>query len=274
MPAANDIDPYESPLAYFGAAVRRNRLRLGLIQTELGKRINYSDDTISKIENGDQVPTVAFGEACDREFGTQEEMKHLAIMARKTGVFPTWLRPWVEAEREARKLRNWEPLIVPGLLQTPEYARALLSRRPGATEEKIEEQVTARIDRQKILESKTPPLLWVVIDERVLYDEVGSPEVMRDQLHALIKAAQRPHITIQVVPRGSHAPGLAGAFAIADARQGGTIVYLESHLEGQVTDRPEDVEMMTDTFDAIRAKALRDDESVDLIAKVMEEQWT
>lgn len=269
-----NIDPYENPLSFFGAAVRRHRLRLGLTQIQLGTRINYSEDTISKIETGLAAPTVEFGEACDQEFGTYEEMAHLARMARKTIRYPVWMRPWLEAEQEARKLRSWEPLVVYCLLQTPEYARALLGRRPGVTEERVEELVAARIERQQILDAENPPLLWVVMDERVLHYMMGSREIMREQLQALLKAAESPNVTIQIVPEGAEAPGLLGAFAIADIHQGADAVYLETALDGQVNDRPESVAATADAWDAIRTRALPDDASLDLIAKIMEQKWT
>jgi transcriptional regulator with XRE-family HTH domain len=274
MPAPKNIDPYESPLAFFGAAVRRHRLRLGLTQNQLGKQMNYSEDTISKIETGETVPTIEFGTACDREFGTHEDMAHLAKMVRKLEAHPVWLRPWVDAEREARKLRSWEPLIVDGLLQIEEYARHLLRRRPGATDEQVEELVAARVDRQQILAAEEPPLLWVVMDEWVLHRQVGTAATMRKQLDALLKAAEQPNVTIQIVPVGAQITGLTGAFTIADSSQGVVTVYLESAREGQVTERPEDVEAITDTWDAIRAKALTDDASMELIAQVMEQKWT
>lgn len=275
MAPSKDIDPYESPLVFFGHEVRRHWARLEVTQVQLGKRLYCSDDLVSKIETGEAVPSVEFAEACDKVFGTHGSMKHLAVMVRRAMVFPSWLRPWVEAEQEARTLRNWEPIVVPGLLQTADYARAVLrAGQPGEANEQIEEQVETRLERQKVLDRDNPPRLWFVVDESVLHRSAGSPEIMRAQLKTLLEATQRPHITIQVVPLsvGVH-PGSAGAFWIASFNGAPDVLYLESARAGQVTDRPEDVQEIMNVWEAIRAEALPSRASLDLIMKAME-QWT
>jgi hypothetical protein len=108
-------------------------------------------------------------------------------------------------------------LLIPGLLQTEEYARAVLAAaHPASPETEVERLVSARMDRQAILDQAEPPLLWVILDEGVLIRPVGGPAVMRDQIERLVKAARQPRIVLQVVPcgAGAHA-GLAGQFAIA-----------------------------------------------------------
>ena len=270
MPAAKSLNPLENP---FGYAVRRHRARLGLTQEQLGRRVGYSGDAIGKFEKGDVAPPVELGRAFDGVFGTHGDMQQLAELTRTTTGLPSWMREWVEAEQKARKLHSWQPLNVEGLLQTEEYARAILRRQPGVTNEQIGEQLTTRMERKKILDGDDPPLLWVEMDEWVLHRQIGSPKVMHDQLQGLIEASYHSHVTIQVVPSDAPVPGLAGAFAIAHAREGLDTVYLESAGEALVTDRAATVEAVGIRFDAICSRALPVDASVELITKVMESRW-
>lgn len=274
MAPLKDIDPYESPRAFFGNEVRQHRLRLGLKQPQLAKRLHVSDDLISKIETGQATPTVEFGEACDEQFGTHGSMERLAKMVRRVMAYPSWLRPFVEAEREAHTLRNWQPLVIPGLLQTEDYARALISEWPGLTEERREELLTARMERKSIFEREDPPIMWFVISEAVLHYQVGDAKIMHEQLQHLIEIAQHTHVNLQVVEAGACAhSGMTGAFVIASLDDASDVVYLESVHEGQVTDRPEVVAAVLNIWEAIRMEALTSRKSLELITKVMETKW-
>jgi hypothetical protein len=181
----------------------------------------------------------------------------------------------VEIEREAVSLRWFEPLLIPGLLQTEEYARAVLAAaHPASPEDEVEGLVSARMDRQAILDQAEPPLLWVILDEGVLTRPVGGPVVMRDQIERLVKAARRPRIVLQVVPGGvgAHA-GLAGQFAIASFDGPPDVVYLDNALAGQVVERPGDVARVALLYDILKAEALSPRASIELARKAIE-QWT
>jgi len=191
------------------------------------------------------------------------------------GPYPQWFKDWLEAEQEATSLRTWEPLLVPGLLQTAEYARAILDVGPETVEDEIEQMVAARMERQAILGRPKSPTLWVVLDETVLYRCVGSPKIMHEQLLYLADLAGRPRITFQVVPArtGAHA-GLLGALVIGSFNGAPDVVYLETSAGGQVIDKASVVAEVTLRFDTVRAVALARDDSVELIGKVAEERWT
>lgn len=122
MPAAKSVDPGESPLHLFGSELRHHRQRAGLTQEDLGGRISYSGDLVSKIETGEQAPGPDMARRCDEALGTDGALGRLLVMVR-WGAFPGHFRPWLEAEREAHTLRSWELAVVPGLLQTEDYAR-------------------------------------------------------------------------------------------------------------------------------------------------------
>src|SRR6185437_606986 len=139
-------------------------------------------------------------------------------------------------EAQARRLRSFEPMVVPGLLQTEAYARAILSTRVGSTAEELDEAVAARIGRQRILDREHPPELWVILDEMVLRRPVGGPEIMREQLAHLTQAARRPHIVIQVIPlaAGAHEGMRGGAFVIAEFADSAAVAYQDAASSGQI----------------------------------------
>ena len=114
--------------------------------------------------------------------------------------YPSWFQEWTLIEREAKRLRGFEPTLVPGLLETADYARVIFGTRSGVTIEEIDEQATARLKRQEILDRDQPPELWVIIDESVLSRPVGGVTVMREQLRHLLKMARRPRVSVQVIP--------------------------------------------------------------------------
>ena len=196
---------------------------------------------------------------------------------RWDGPYPRWFADWVDAERRATVLRTWEPLLVPGLLQTPEYARALFKAwQTTGSDDEVENLVTARIDRQRIFDRPKPPSLWAVLDEGVLRRSIGGAKVMHDQLVHLAELAERPTVRIHIVPAevGAHI-GLLGAFAIAGFTDDvpGT-VYFESPDQGETTQDPTTVASMILTFDTLRSEALPRGASRDLIMRVAEEIWT
>jgi len=139
----------------------------------------------------------AWCEACglDRElFG------RWAAFARRTdGPIPSWFESWLEAERSAHALRLWSPILIPGLLQTAEYARALFVA-AGEDDERAEELVAARMDRQAILDRVRPPHVVAVLDEAVLHRLIGMPAVMHDQLTHLAGLSERPNVLLEIVP--------------------------------------------------------------------------
>ncbi len=273
MSLPRDIDPGASVLAFFGAELRRWRLAADLSQEQLGQQVSYSAALVGLIENAKRVPSLGFAERCDDALATGGGLARLwPLVSRET--LPGWFRPWIEIEREATSLRSFEPLIIPGLLQTPEYARALFAAQRAETEDALEQLVATRIERQLILGCDNPPQLWCLLDEGALHRRIGGAKIMHDQLVHLAETAQRPRVAVQVVPSGvgAHA-GLLGAFAIASSDGTGDIVYLETAVSGQVTEMPSVVAEVTLTYDLLRSEALPRSASRELIMKVAEQEW-
>jgi transcriptional regulator with XRE-family HTH domain len=277
MPAPRDLDASASPLAFFGAELRYARLAAGLSQEQLGRRLGFSGDLVGKIETGDRKPTPEFAAACDEAFPAANGLfGRIYDLARRSGGVPAWFQEWYEAEREAASVSCWEPMLVPGLAQTADYARALFQAwRSADNDDELDQLVSARMARQSILDRPKPSMVWIVIDEAVLHRCIGSAKITHNQLDHLVNLAERPKVTIQVIPSevGAHV-GLLGAFSIATFDHAATIVYLESPDQGQTTDKHATIARVSLAFDTLRAEALPRGASRDMILKVAKERWT
>lgn len=272
MPAARKLDPNASRAAEFGAELRRLRSEAVLTQAELGSRVGYSPSQIGSVEVGKRPPTDQFITECERVLGAGLRELWASLSGHRDSA-PTWFTPWLQEEEQAQSLRTWQPLVVPGLLQTPAYAQALLESESGFDCDQIEALVGARLARQKILTRTSPPRYLVVLDEGVLSRPIGGAEVMREQLERLLQAAGAPHITLQICPLGA-SPGLSGAIVIAQAPNGTRhTAYLETAAEPVVTSNAEVLSVVTMKLDAIRAESLPHSASVEFIGKMVD-KWT
>ncbi|RLP94386.1 XRE family transcriptional regulator [Micromonospora sp. BL4] len=184
---------------------------------------------------------------------------------------PIWFRPWQEIEREAVSLRSYESVVLPGLLQTEAYARAVLSGAGLIPRADIERHLTARLARQSLLKRDDPPQFTAVIDEVVLRRPVGGRSTMREQLLAVVAACAEPHIRVHVVPAsvGAYA-GLNGPFVIAHSNDHRVAGYLDNQLQGHLASDPEDIAAMMAAWENVRGEALSHWQSVDLITEVAE----
>jgi transcriptional regulator with XRE-family HTH domain len=179
---------------------------------------------------------------------------------------------YIGFEDEARSISNYESLFIPGLLQTEEYARALIQGTwPHAPGEEVEKRVTARMERQALLDREEPPRLWAIMDEAAVRRQVGGREVMRGQIERLREASVQPNIMLQVVPfdAGSH-PGMDGAFVVLEfpdpADQ--SIVYTESAAGGLFLEEEVEIRRYILMFEHLRAAALRPEATVSLLDEI------
>jgi transcriptional regulator with XRE-family HTH domain len=189
----------QSGLALFAAELAAAREAAGLSQGDLAGKISYSASLVAMVEATRRVPTADFARGCDTAFGTPGTFARLQEHAR-TAPLPSWFRAYAEIEAAATQLRSWQPMVVDGLLQTEDYARALLSMRPNTSADELDELVSARMERQAVLDRPAPPKVWVVMDEAALQREIGGAKVMSEQLWHLAEMAERPNIVVEVVP--------------------------------------------------------------------------
>ncbi|RCG32670.1 XRE family transcriptional regulator [Sphaerisporangium album] len=270
MPKESELYPSESPTALFGFELRKLRKERRWSQLRLARAVPYSVGTISMIETAKRSPSEAFARHCDEALEAGGALMRLWPMVNRSSA-PLWFRPWLDVEATAEALSTWEPLMIPGLLQTEDYARAILSGDVGVTTEQVEEQVVARMERQSILRRPKPPLLWFVLDEAVLHRPVGTVAVMAAQLDHLLEAAKSSSVTIQVLPyKAFSTTGLAGGFVIAQADGVADTAYVESAgILGRVTERAEDIRTLRFRYDGIRSEALPQRESLELIKEAV-----
>jgi transcriptional regulator with XRE-family HTH domain len=257
----------DSPtLAKLGAAVRRYRTTHGWSQEALAHKINMSDSTISDIELGkvrpEEATIKALEEALDLPEGALMDINDLLDGEES---LPKWKREWFEdVEPKAQVIRSFEISNVPGLVQTRDYAAVLLRG--------VESEVETRMKRQEILGKPESPTLRLVVDEAVLHRPVGDRNLMREQLEYLA-SIQSQTMTVQVVPYGVVHDGSQGAFAIATVN-GAQVGYVETSVRGMVTSDPNDLGKINGVWDEIQTHALPVEQSVALINKVAESEWT
>jgi transcriptional regulator with XRE-family HTH domain len=267
-----------TPRQVFGAMLRYYRERAGLTRTDLARQISKSVSLIQAIELGQRAATAEVTKDLERALPADGALIRLREeIGDGLGYqpYPSWFQDWVASEGEAKKLRWFEPLLVPGLLQTEDYARAVFQARFGMTTEEIDERVAARLKRQEVLARDQPPALWVIVDEWILRRPLGGRCVMREQANHLIAAAQRPHVSVQVISSavGAHRGLSTGAFAIADFEDAEAVGYQETACQGQFLDRREDVQTLTDCWDTLVREALPWAASQALLEEVAK-SWT
>ncbi|MFI6230506.1 Scr1 family TA system antitoxin-like transcriptional regulator [Micromonospora echinospora] len=187
---------------------------------------------------------------------------------------PLWFRPWQEIEREAVSLRSYESMVLPGLLQTEAYARAVLAGGGLLARGEVERHLATRLARQGILARDDPPQFTAVIDEAVLRRPVGGRETMREQLSTLVTACAAPHVRVHVVPStvGAYA-GLNGPFVVAQSPDHRLAGYLDNQLQGHVVSEADELAAILAAWENVRGEALSHWQSVDLITEVAK-TWT
>ncbi|MGW9041647.1 helix-turn-helix domain-containing protein [Streptomyces lydicus] len=200
-----ELTPDSSPQAAFGARLRSSREARGWTQDELAERMGYSSTHISAVETARKPPTLRFSRSADRTFSTEgtadtferqwREIRHGSLLEG----FPEY----VSHEGRAAEIRLYEVGVVPGLLQTPEYASVLAGshiKRGAITPEQAEERVSLIAERQATLVRTPPPLIFAVLDESCLRRPIGGPAVMDAQLARLVEFAELPNTVLQVAP--------------------------------------------------------------------------
>jgi transcriptional regulator with XRE-family HTH domain len=269
-------DPESNPAAFLGAELRRARVAAGFSSQEaLAAKLGYDRTVIAKAETGERPPSPEVADALQAELfpdGPDGLVGRLAMLARRhDGPIPSWFESWLEAEREAHTLRLWSPILVPGLLQTAEYAHALLIA-TGLEEEAAQEHVAVRLGRQAILDRPRPPHVVVVLDESVLRRLIGSSQVMADQLTHVAEMSERANISVQVVPSDTGAnAGLSGAFDLASGDGAPEVLRMDAVED--VTDEGRSlVRQAANIFVRVQADALPRAASRALILEAAE-QW-
>jgi transcriptional regulator with XRE-family HTH domain len=270
MPRKSDPPP---ALVAFAEELKAWRAQSGMSREDVAGKVNYSPSMIGMIETCQRNPTPRLAGLLDGLFGTPETFTRHEKRMRDIP-FSAGFRPFQPYEAEATTLWMFEHTLIPGLFQTEDYARAILSAHPNTSADEVEERVAARLARQEVLtrEDPSPPVVWALLDEAVLRREMGGPDVMSAQMARLLQVMRRPNVTIQVIPRSVAHSGLHGAFVVAEVSDSpDMVVYLETVDGGQTVEDSGTGARMSLRFSALRTEALTGSATACLIEKVMDE---
>ncbi|WP_229900589.1 helix-turn-helix domain-containing protein, partial [Streptomyces capoamus] len=249
---------------------RRCREAAALTQRQLGEIVNYTGSLIGQIETARKVPTLEFSERVDAALGTGGLLSRLVELVLRSQL-PAWFRETAELEARAVEICTFQMGMVHGLVQTEAYARSVLG---VLDESKLDDRTAARMGRQRIFERSKPPIFWMVLSEAALYQEIGGPDVMREQLARLLSLAAEPRANVQILPfaAGAHA-GSQGSFNVYRFSSDPTIVYTEGYGSGHPTANPDTVQDCSLRYDHLQAAALSIRDSAELIRRVTEDRY-
>jgi transcriptional regulator with XRE-family HTH domain len=261
-------------------ALRRLRAQSGLTGIDVADKIGLSSSLISRIESGQRGINRDDLSALLTLYGVERPLRTALLNLHANATNPEMLdrgdldfhdlATWIGFEQDATMIHHYEALLIPGLLQTFPYARAVVMA-AGLTlsDEEVEDRVNASIARQSLLRTPYHPQLNMVVHEAALHQRVGGVDVMRDQLHYLLEAAFRPGITFQIVHAeiGAHA-GMSGPFVIMDYAELPSLVHLKNTVASLYLEDETDIKTYQSAFAGLRAVALSPDRSADLISTI------
>lgn len=261
--------------------LRRLRELQGLTLQDVADRLGWSRATVSRLETGQTRPRDV-AELLDLYGITSPDRDALLTLSREARQMGWWTAyvdvfsgSYVGLEDESSEIRNWDAQLIHGLLQTEAYSRAVISAgRMLPSEADVDRRITARKQRQALLDRSDAPALHVILDEAVIRRPIGGEVVMRDQLSALLEATERPNVTLQVVPyaKGAHA-GLDGCFTILSFPDPADpdIAYVDGTMGDVYIESAEAITQHRNRFERIESEALSPAESVRLIADAVKE---
>ncbi len=269
-----------------GKRLQDLREKAGLTLEQAAKALRVNATTVRRMERAEVGLKLLYVERLLETYGVEQaeidDFVQLAEEANRPGwwhrfrdVLPDWFSVYVSLEGAAYLIRAYEPHFVPGLLQTEDYARAVLQVGfPAASRQELDRRVALRMERQELLRRPDAPRLWVVLDETVLRRPVGGSAVMRAQIDRLVEAAALPHITIQIVPfsAGPH-PGMFGPFQLFRFRypELPDIVYAEALTGAAYLDERDDVVAYLEALDRMGTQAVPASRTESLLAALRKE---
>ncbi|MFF1477651.1 helix-turn-helix domain-containing protein [Streptomyces sp. NPDC058301] len=258
--------------AYCGDQVKRWREGAGVSRNDLCKAVGYQYEYVKSMENGRRKPTLRLLTVADEMCGAQGKLL-AAHEYLKPEPYPARSQEYMQVEAEAVAVQWYEPLLIPGLLQTEEYARALISEScPPLDDETVEERVSARLGRQDALRARSSVVFGFTLYEAALRTMVGGRECMRRQLQHVMEAAELRNVPVQVVPMG-RCSGLAltGSVVLLETPEHECLAYTEAQTTSALYADPVKVSELTQRHGMIRMHALSVEESAEFISKLAEE---
>lgn len=258
---------------FFGTELKRRREDAGFTQSALGVQVFVSGGYIGQFEQAIRKPQLDVAQRLDEVLQTDGFFERMWRKLIKDQPFTEYFAHAAELERLATEISDFAPAVVPGLLQTPEYARAVfLGSNPFATEEYIEELVRARMDRALLLKDATRPVYWAILHETVLRVPVGGPETMARQLDHILAMARERKVLVQVLPfaAGAYSP-MGKMVTLMEFEDAPPTAYTEAVFSGNLLDDPGVVKRTQASYDLLRGVALSPEASLALIEAASED---
>ncbi|WP_093713069.1 helix-turn-helix domain-containing protein [Actinacidiphila alni] len=263
-----------SPFEALGLLLAHFRVVAGHTQAELAQTLIISESKLASMEQGRRPLTLTMAQELDRILETKGALEvSVSNLPEVDEAIPTFAAEFIELEREALAYSSYQNQVLPGLLQTEEYMRAVFrDDTPTLTEEEIEFRVTARLKRQEILQGRIPPAASFVISEATLVDRIGGDDVWRRQMRHLRECADVPGITIQVLRLGrtTHA-GLDGPFVLLETPDHDHLAYAETQRGSLMVHDPDGVSILARKYAMLRSQALNPEETKGLLDRLLGE---
>ncbi|MEW2166685.1 helix-turn-helix transcriptional regulator [Streptomyces sp. NPDC007084] len=263
-----------SAMKMLGIQLATARRAAGLTQRALSELLMIDEETIASIEQGRRPLKPDLAELLDQILDTKGLLVAGVHNLPEIDQFPMWAELYMEHEREAITLSWYDAMVLPGLLQTEAYARAVLRNRvPAYDDDEIGTRAAARVERQEILHRKEPPTLSFIIWEPVLHLSIGSESVRSEQLRQLRNFAELPGLTLQLLPLDSpHHAGLDGPFTLLETPDHQHLAYTESQRGSQWVSDPDEVSILARKYAMLRTQALTHQDSLGLLDRLLGEQ--
>ena len=258
---------------FFGSELKRRREESGFTQQELGERVFCSGAYIGQFETAVRKPQLDIAQRIDEELQTGGFFARMCEELINSSPFADYFTDAAELQGVAEAICEWSPTLVPGLLQTEGYARAIFrAAQPFRPAKEREDWVRSRMERTRLLDGPTGPSLWVIVDEGVLRRPIGSDAEMAAQLHHLAEMAHGDRVLVQVLPFKARAHALLeGNVTLMTFTDAPPVAYVEGPYSGQLLDDPATVTRCETNYDLARAAALPPEESVALIESAAKE---
>ncbi|MFI1199662.1 helix-turn-helix domain-containing protein [Streptomyces sp. NPDC020883] len=250
-----------------GAQLSHFRRTARLTQPALAEAAGVHEDTIGSIEQGRRPLKIDLAETFDEILGTKGALAVAVAKVPQKERFPAFVQDFVEYEAEALSLFSYENHVVPGMLQTADYAQAVFSCLfPPISEVEAAERLSARLDRQQLLQRDPPPVLNFIVEEVVLRRPIGDAEVLRQQIGHLRQRAELPFVGLQVMAtsRTKHA-GLDGPIVLLETADHGQLAYIEGQRVSYLVDEPDEVSVLQQKYGMLRSQALTPEDSISLL---------
>ncbi|MFJ8583870.1 helix-turn-helix transcriptional regulator [Streptomyces sp. NPDC093595] len=258
---------------FYGTELKRRREAAGMTQQGLGHRVFVSGGYIGQFEQAIRKPQIDVAQRIDEALQTDGFFERMCRKLINNSRYAEYFAAAAELESLATSICDFAPTIVPGLLQTAPYARAvILASNPFASDDQIEEKVGARMERARLLQDPAKPEYWVIVHEHVLRLPVGGPAVMAEQIDRITGLARSRRILLQVLPSAAGAYPLMGRMlTLMEFDDAPPTAYTEAVYSGNLLDDPALVKRVRATYDLLRASALPPEASLDLLESAAED---